>query len=711
MAAVAAVPAIDIALPSSRSRSSSFDVGVFSKEMFSPVDIRYLSVSPSRSPLSDSCSLTMALRRALSTSPMNINNRQLSPKYMDSYESTSGVATLVPPTRAQSPNIEPLPRNTIPTVNIEGIPTAPANKRRTVARRGRSNSRRKINLARLNLDPNVIPWRGLPVAPPPPPLPLPRPHSPSPAKKAQSPGTVSESHKEGSARRSPIFKKRYEPYNIDSNNCFTPPSRRLPTAGIEACKKWLTAPTPPRSWCEPPTTGGTNIIVNDPIVIEDRLAQKEHLQAIVQRVLDETTLALECMTAEQTSLVLHTSYSLSFADMDGYEEMLVLEEKMDELRSCLEKLKILLDEVKKDRKLRKIARDGDGDGGDDDDSEMGDAYFWNELLERIQGDFKKTRRDSRTTPCTFSMAPKLFGEAYVYRRLKGCFESSLWWKDFDPFARKKYDSFLRSREDNLYVSSLFAESVTYGECLFPWEYEDTIKDSFYELTRVYLCSMAYGQTKPTKNVSTDIIDRLWAIISRANGAGLDIVLGDSGQELFRDIAYADFLLQTGLTSRVRLHGKRIPYFVSEATKSDFEWLVRSLSDKKLFPVASHEYIESLRGRINTHRSAGKLVFEDHPFWSTGYTFWDLPIQAPDLFRQLSLSNSHLVLFKGELNYRKLTHNISVKDSAVSFDQKIGPLGHYGRIIGRAEFEMSVVVSFWRKDGEPLVDISDGPFGV
>ncbi|KAG8830892.1 hypothetical protein FRC20_008259, partial [Serendipita sp. 405] len=247
MAAVAAVPAIDIAFPGSRSRSSSFDVGVFSKEMFSPVDIRYLSVSPSRSPLSDSCSLTMALRRALSTSPMNVRNRQLSPKYMDSYESTSGVATLVPPTRAQSPNIEPLPRNTIPTVNIEGIPTAPANKRRTVARRGRSNSRRKINLARLNLDPNVIPWRGLPVAPPPPPLPLPRPHSPSPAKKAQSPGTVSESHKEGSARRSPIFKKRYEPYNIDSNNCFTPPSRRLPTAGIEACKKWLTAPTPPRS--------------------------------------------------------------------------------------------------------------------------------------------------------------------------------------------------------------------------------------------------------------------------------------------------------------------------------------------------------------------------------------------------------------------------------------------------------------------------------
>ncbi|KAG8843294.1 hypothetical protein FRB91_003469 [Serendipita sp. 411] len=223
--------------------------------------------------------------------------------------------------------------------------------------------------------------------------------------------------------------------------------------------------------------------------------------------------------------------------------------------------------------------------------------------------------------------------------------------------------------------------------------------------------MAYGQTKPTQNISTNIIDRLWAIISRANGASLDIVLGGSGQELFRDIAYADFLLQTGLASRVRLHGKRRPYFVSEATKGDFEWLFRSLSDKKLFPVASHEYIESLRRRVNMYRSAGRLVFEDHPFWSTGYTFWDLPIQAPDLFRQLSLSNSHLVLFKGELNYRKLTHHISVKDSAVSFDQKIGPLGYYGRIIGRAEFEMPVVVSFWRKDGEPLVDISDGPFGV
>lgn len=50
---------------------------------------------------------------------------------------------------------------------------------------------------------------------------------------------------------------------------------------------------------------------------------------------------------------------------------------------------------------------------------------------------------------------------------------------------------------------------------------------------------------------------------------------------------------------------------------------------------------------------GIWTYEQHPFWCTGYTFWDLQSEAPDLF--LNLSKSDLVIFKGDLNHRKVRH--------------------------------------------------------
>ena len=45
------------------------------------------------------------------------------------------------------------------------------------------------------------------------------------------------------------------------------------------------------------------------------------------------------------------------------------------------------------------------------------------------------------------------------------------------------------------------------------------------------------------------------------------------------------------------------------------------------------------------------MYEQHPFWCTGFTYWELFNEAPDLF--LHLSRSDLVIFKGDLNHRKV----------------------------------------------------------
>ena len=44
-----------------------------------------------------------------------------------------------------------------------------------------------------------------------------------------------------------------------------------------------------------------------------------------------------------------------------------------------------------------------------------------------------------------------------------------------------------------------------------------------------------------------------------------------GFELYCDLVYADWLIQSGTCSKVIFHGKKIPWFVSDVTKKDWEW--------------------------------------------------------------------------------------------------------------------------------------------
>lgn len=57
---------------------------------------------------------------------------------------------------------------------------------------------------------------------------------------------------------------------------------------------------------------------------------------------------------------------------------------------------------------------------------------------------------------------------------------------------------------------------------------------------------------------------------------------------------ADFLIQSGLAKQVRFHGKRYPWFVSDVTKKDWNWLLNSMVYGHLFPKATDGEIESLR---------------------------------------------------------------------------------------------------------------------
>ncbi|KAI3621896.1 duf89 domain-containing protein [Moniliophthora roreri] len=357
------------------------------------------------------------------------------------------------------------------------------------------------------------------------------------------------------------------------------------------------------------------------------------------------------------------------------------EEKIIDLVNCIERMEKLMVDLSGNAKLRPILDDGEAD-----------VALWNkEIAKYFQG--KLHRKD-------FMNAPWLFAEAYKYRRLRECFSVSKFWSDYDVFYRQKCDTFSRSSQAVFELSTRFAEPFTLAEKLSADEKLEAERLMFLELTQVclwgnstdlsLLINMTEEQIKALqstggdhlaateKNILGNHLNKLWDTVKELRektGGRIDFVLDNAGFELYCDCVYADFLIQSGLAKEVRFHGKRYPWFVSDVTKKDWNWLLNTMVYGHLFPNASDQELESVR-RLGTrwkqYEKEGKWVYEQHPFWCTGYTYWDLHSEAPDLF--LHLSRSDLVFFKGDLNHRKLTYDCAAPAST-PFDVAIGPMAN------------------------------------
>ncbi|KAF8971724.1 hypothetical protein BDZ97DRAFT_2070949 [Flammula alnicola] len=351
------------------------------------------------------------------------------------------------------------------------------------------------------------------------------------------------------------------------------------------------------------------------------------------------------------------------------------EERVVDLVQCIDRMGDLMTDLSGNAKLRPIV--------DDDEA---DVALWNkEIAKFFQG------KD-------FMNAPWLFAEAYKYRRLHECFSVSKFWKDYDVFYRQKCDTFSRSTDAVFELSLRFAEPFKISDKFSTKEKLEAERLMFLELTQVclwgnstdlsLLINMTEDQIKALqstggdqlaateKNILGNDVNRLWEHVKtlrERTGGRVDFILDNAGFELYCDCVYADFLLQSGLATQIRFHGKRYPWFVSDVTKKDWEWLLNIMVYGQLFPKASDAELESLRrlgARWKQYEKEGKWVYEQHPFWCTGYTFWDLHSEAPDLF--LHLSRSDLVIFKGDLNHRKLTYDCAAPAST-PFDVAIGPM--------------------------------------
>lgn len=177
--------------------------------------------------------------------------------------------------------------------------------------------------------------------------------------------------------------------------------------------------------------------------------------------------------------------------------------------------------------------------------------------------------------------------------------------------------------------------------------------------------------KNQRNIVDNDIEEAWAYLTRPlKGAQrVDIVLDNAGFEFFTDVIYALYLLKSRLATEVHFHVKDFPWFVSDVTPPDVDSLLAHLQSPITFPNRGD--IDVLLSRFRKHLDTEKITVQQNPFWTTGYSFHEMPSVARDLFEELR--SSSLVIFKGDLNYRKLTKD-GLWPHTTPFQEAIGTLG-------------------------------------
>ncbi|KAJ2203496.1 Hairy/enhancer-of-split with YRPW motif protein 2 [Coemansia sp. RSA 521] len=316
-----------------------------------------------------------------------------------------------------------------------------------------------------------------------------------------------------------------------------------------------------------------------------------------------------------------------------------------------------------------------------DDDGTGDIAEWNHwLAEYFSGG-------------TWYSTPFLAWETYMYRRIATIFRKSQFWNTYDYFATKKEDTFrasmvavakLCARVDALTQETVAdlgnstKQHLAFVEMLQAslWG-NQTDLSMFPDLSNEKLEEMQARISSGENNskLAANDTDRIWKIVSQVHGGRVDIVLDNSGFELLQDVLLAHWLVAAGIAAKVVFHPKRIPWYVSDVTNTDFHWLVDAIQSPASvgatgLSTADERVLQGLGARWNELLNAGVWELHDELFWTGPYGYRYLPTKGADVWA--GLTNSDMVIFKGDLNYRKLVYDLQWPVST-PFVDAIGPI--------------------------------------
>jgi uncharacterized protein with ATP-grasp and redox domains len=248
------------------------------------------------------------------------------------------------------------------------------------------------------------------------------------------------------------------------------------------------------------------------------------------------------------------------------------------------------------------------------------------------------------------------------------------WKDFDVFEKLKTKTFKQSEQgvlelckryeilskqlgdaDKEALGLLFSEFIDIS--LWGNATDLSLLAGNVTLDDIKSVQGAEVRKKNEEKILVNDLPQAWKQLENKGNKRVDIVLDNSGFELFADLILTLFLLDSKIVNEVHLHCKEIPWFVSDTMPKDFQDLLAQLNDASFFSeihASDPQAIKLVHDEIKNYYDAGKIIINHDPFWTLDFNYWEIP-RFEALYKELQKSD--LIIFKGDLNYRKLTGDL------------------------------------------------------
>ncbi|XP_043858440.1 damage-control phosphatase ARMT1-like isoform X2 [Dromiciops gliroides] len=291
-----------------------------------------------------------------------------------------------------------------------------------------------------------------------------------------------------------------------------------------------------------------------------------------------------------------------------------------------------------------------------------DTDIWNKYLE-----YQHSLLNENNKKISWFHSPWLYVECYMYRRVHEALMLSSPISDFDVFKESKDQNFLESQEAIMSLCNYLEELNRRIKNLD----EHQLKDEFFKLLQISLwgnkCDLSLSGGQSSSQMSSPLtaledlkpfilvnnMDNLWSVLinrkkmsqEKFPSIRVDFVLDNAGFELVTDLVMADFLLTSKLATEIHFHGKSIPWYVSDTNKNDINWVLEELK------AANTKCMFECGVNWELYFKKHTWIYQDHMFWTLPHEYCTMAQVAPDLYAELQKSN--LILFKGDLNYRKL----------------------------------------------------------
>ncbi|XP_023290651.1 putative protein-glutamate O-methyltransferase isoform X2 [Orussus abietinus] len=293
------------------------------------------------------------------------------------------------------------------------------------------------------------------------------------------------------------------------------------------------------------------------------------------------------------------------------------------------------------------------------DDAQDDSKIWNDYLEET------TKREGQLP--TWFQVIWLYSEGYMYRRLAQDIALTRTLQCHDYFAKLKQNEFWHAKNNIHFVSVYLVDLFNRNENISTAER----KHEFIKLLKLSLwanrCDLCLNVGTPSnqggnpiellESFESDILVNdsmfVWDLLNKNKTADIvivDIVLDNAGYELFVDFCLAIFLIAQNLAQKIRLYVKRIPWYVSDTTINDFHWIIEKMK------ASSNNELKTLGEIASSHLKSHVWTIEEESFWTQPYDYPQMKIHDPVLYAKLS--EATLVIFKGDLNYRKLLADIN-----------------------------------------------------